>query len=80
MSRRSSISAYICSGATVPERHTRLGQKELGGCQSRSRTNLGHLGIGDARVKLCSVSELRYVIGLVRQALEKQMDNGDSDF
>ncbi len=42
-------------------------------------TNLGRWGNGDAEIKLSDPGELRYVIGLVRQAFEKQMDNGDSD-
>ena len=42
-------------------------------------TNLGRWGNGDAQIKLSDPGELRYVIGLVRQAFEKQMGNGDSD-
>ena len=42
-------------------------------------TNLGHWGNGDAEIKLSEPGELRYVIGLVRQAFEKQMGNGDSE-
>ena len=42
-------------------------------------TNLGHWGNGDAEIKLGEPGELRYVIGLVRQAFEKQMGNGDSE-
>ena len=42
-------------------------------------TNLGRWGNGDAETKLSDPGELRYVIGLVRQAFEKQMGNGDSD-
>ena len=40
-------------------------------------TNVGRWGNGDAEVKLSDPKELRYVIGLVRQAFEKQMGNGD---
>ena len=42
-------------------------------------TNLGHQGNGDAEIKLSDRGELRYVIGLVRQAFEKQMGNADSE-
>ena len=42
-------------------------------------TNLGRWGNGDAETKLSDPGDLRYVIGLVRQAFEKQMGNGDSD-
>lgn len=40
-------------------------------------TNVGRWGNGDAEVRLSDPEELRYVIGLVRQAFEKQMGNGD---
>ena len=36
-------------------------------------TNLGRLGNGDAEVQLSTLAELPYVMGLVRQAFEKQM-------
>ena len=42
-------------------------------------TNLGRWGNGDAEIKLSDPAELRYVIGLIRQAFEKQMGNGDSE-
>ena len=42
-------------------------------------TNLHHWGNGDAEVELSEPDELRYVMGLVRQAFERQMGNGDSD-
>ena len=42
-------------------------------------THLGRWGNGDAEIKLSGPGELRYVIGLVRQAFEKQMGNGDSE-
>ena len=40
-------------------------------------TNLGRWGNGDVEVGLNSAHELPYVIGLVRQAFEKQMGNGE---
>ena len=39
-------------------------------------TNLGRWGNGDVEVGLNSKDELPYVMGLVRQAFEKQMGNG----
>ena len=39
-------------------------------------TNLGRWGNGDAEIRLSDPGDLRYVIGLVRQAFEKQMGNG----
>ena len=42
-------------------------------------TNLGRWGNGDVEVDLGDTGELRYVMGLVRQAFEKQMGNGDSE-
>ena len=42
-------------------------------------TNLGRWGNGDAALKLSDPGDLPYVIGLVRQAFEKQMGNGDSE-
>ena len=42
-------------------------------------TNLGRWGNGDAEVRLSDPEDLRYVIGLVRQAFEMQMGNGDSE-
>ena len=42
-------------------------------------TNLGRWGNGDAEVGLSTVEELPYVMGLVRQAFEKQMGNGAED-
>ena len=38
--------------------------------------NLGRWGNGDVEVSLESIEELPYVVGLVRQALEKQLGNG----
>jgi len=40
-------------------------------------TNLGRWGNGDVEVGLETLDELPYVMGLVRQALEKQMGNGE---
>ena len=39
-------------------------------------TNLGRWGNGDVEVALSSLAELPYVLGLVRQAFERQMGNG----
>ena len=45
-------------------------------CLARDVTNLGRWGNGDAEVELSALEGLPYVMGLVRQALEKQMGNG----
>ncbi|MCY2986916.1 MAG: DUF262 domain-containing protein [Planctomycetota bacterium] len=42
-------------------------------------TNLGRWGNGDVEVSLSSFDDLAYVIGLVRQAFEKQMGNGEAE-
>ncbi len=42
-------------------------------------TNLGHWGNGDVGVGLNAPDELPYVIGLVRQAFEKQMGSGGGE-
>lgn len=42
-------------------------------------TNLGRWGNGDVEVSLSKLDELPYVMGLVRQAFEKQMGNGESE-
>lgn len=42
-------------------------------CRARDVTNIGHYGNGDAEVTLSEKDELPYVIGLVRQAFEKQI-------
>ena len=42
-------------------------------------TNLGRWGNGDVEVGLSKVDELPYIMGLVRQAFEKQMGNGEAD-
>lgn len=40
-------------------------------------TNLGRWGNGDVEVRLDSLEDLPYVMGLIRQAFEKQMGNGE---
>ena len=40
-------------------------------------TNIGRWGNGDVEVSLGTTEELPYVMGLVRQAFEKQMGNGE---
>lgn len=42
-------------------------------------TNLGRWGNGDVEVGLSKSDDLPYVMGLVRQAFEKQMGNGEVD-
>lgn len=42
-------------------------------------TNLGRWGNGDVEVTLSKPEELPYVMGLVRQAFEKQMGNGEAE-
>ena len=42
-------------------------------------TNVGRWGNGDVEVRLNSPEELPYVMGLVRQAFERQMDDGEID-
>jgi predicted transport protein len=37
---------------------------------------IGHWGNGDVELDLATLDELPYVIGLVRQALEKQLGDG----
>ena len=39
-------------------------------------SGLGRWGNGDVEVGLASLDEVPYVLGLVRQAFEKQMGNG----
>jgi len=41
--------------------------------------NLGRWGNGDVEVRLSSIDELPYIMGLVRQVFEKQMGNGGED-
>lgn len=45
----------------------------------RDVTGLGRWGNGDVEVAITSLDELPYVMGLVRQAFEKQMGNGEAD-
>lgn len=40
---------------------------------ARDVTNIGTWGNGDAEVPLCTLDELPYVMGLIRQAFEKQL-------
>jgi len=40
-------------------------------------SGLGRWGNGDTEVMLSSLDDLPYVLGLVRQALERQLDNGE---
>ena len=42
-------------------------------------TNLGRWGNGDVEVGLSKPEELAYVMGLVRQAFEKQMGNAEAE-
>ena len=42
-------------------------------------TNLGSWGDGDVEVALSRPEELPYVMGFVRQALEKQLGNEETD-
>ena len=42
-------------------------------------TNIGRWGNGDAEVGLSTLDEVPYVMGLVRQAFEKQMGNGEAE-
>lgn len=42
-------------------------------------TNLGRWGNGDVAVPLTKPEEVPYVMGLVRQALEKQLGNGETE-
>jgi uncharacterized protein with ParB-like and HNH nuclease domain/predicted transport protein len=46
---------------------------------ARDVTNLGRWGNGDSEVTLQSIDDIPYVIGLVRQAFERQMGNGLQD-
>ena len=42
-------------------------------------TNLGRWGNGDVEVALSRLDDLPYIMGLVRQAFEKQMGNGEEE-
>jgi uncharacterized protein with ParB-like and HNH nuclease domain/predicted transport protein len=46
---------------------------------ARDVTNLGRWGNGDVEVGLSGADDLPYVLGLVRQAFERQMGNGEVD-
>jgi uncharacterized protein with ParB-like and HNH nuclease domain/predicted transport protein len=45
---------------------------------ARDVTGLGKWGNGDVNIPLASVDDLPYVMGLVRQAFDQQMANGDA--
>ena len=45
---------------------------------ARDMTNIGHYGNGDVEIAISAVEELPYVMGLVRQAYEKQMADAES--
>jgi predicted transport protein len=45
----------------------------------RDVTNIGHWGNGDVEVRLSEAKDLPYVMGLVRQAFEKQMGDGGAE-
>ena len=47
--------------------------------QAKDVTNLGRWGNGDIEVSLSKPKEVPYVIGLVRQAFEKQMGNAEAE-
>jgi len=49
----------------------------LGMCKDVS--NIGIWGNGEIELRLKSLEELPYVMGLVRQSLEKQLGNGDAE-
>lgn len=55
--------------------------RELRDPENRARdvTNLGSWGRGDVEVIVSSTGELPYVMGLIRQALERQMHSADSE-
>jgi predicted transport protein len=44
----------------------------------RDVTGLGRWGNGDVEVGLSTLDDLPYIMGLVRQAFEKQMGNGSN--
>nr|WP_250158544.1 DUF5655 domain-containing protein [Escherichia coli] len=44
-------------------------------CMAKDVTDIGRWGNGDVEVGFSDLSELPYVMGLIRQAFEKQMDN-----
>ena len=43
---------------------------------ARDVTNLGRWGNGDAEIGINNISQVPYVMGLIRQALEIQMGEG----
>ena len=45
----------------------------------RDVSGLGRWGNGDVEVRLSEIQDLPYVIGLVRQSLERQLGNGESE-
>jgi len=47
--------------------------------RARDVTNVGHWGRGDMEVTLSTDADMPYVLGLVRQALERQLGNSDSE-
>ena len=47
--------------------------------QAKDVTNVGRWGNGDVEVSLSKPKEVPYVIGLVRQAFEKQMGNAEAE-
>ncbi|EFH7404962.1 DUF262 domain-containing protein [Escherichia coli] len=44
-------------------------------CMAKDVTDIGRWGNGDVEIGFSDLSELPYVMGLIRQAFEKQMDN-----
>ena len=52
---------------------SQFGKLDLPSCDV---ADLGRWGNGDVEVGLSSVEDLPYVMGLVRQSLEKQLGNG----
>ena len=45
-------------------------------CICKNVSGLGRWGNGDVQVDLSSLEDLPYIMGLVRQSLEKQLGNG----
>ena len=46
---------------------------------ARDISNIGRYGTGNVEVGLNSLEELPYIVGLVRQALERQIGNGEAE-
>ena len=44
----------------------------------RDVSEVGRWGNGDVEIGLASLDEIPYVMGLIRQSLERQMGNGDN--